>query len=199
MIHLSAAPLIQKIINHSDFGFVILEHSDTSSCSLSKRGVIIDAQSVFEHEFLLERGKPSVVLRPIYYLNPVAKKKITFVDDRYNFDQEKLEQAYRLWKTIKGTKKFINPEIWMSSWVGNDISVVPHEVEIFGYLINLSRVVIKNNKHQQAHWLSFSKGIFSKLIVEVEITQHLFKGIKARINLLHGEGGVCSNGIVEKL
>ena len=215
LMHLQAAPLIQRIINNSDIGFVIFEHSDTSSCSLANKHMIVPARAVFEHEFLLELGKPSVVLRPIYYLEPRSKEKIVFVNHNYELVPEKLQAAYELWKASQKNKKQSSQNtghslhnkknskahhVWLADWVGLDVSVVPHEVEIFGYLINLSRVMIKNNKHQQVHWLSFSKGIFSQLIVELELNQSRFgKGIKPKMKLFHGEGGVCTDGIVERL
>lgn len=188
-----SVPLIQKIVNTSDIGFVIVKHTDPSGCSLSNRGVLVDAQTVFSHEFLLELGKPSVILRPMYYLDPQSKQKITFVDQNYQIIPDKLAQAYDLWKSVKGHKKFVTPQAWLTDWIGLDISVVPHEVEIFGYLINLSRVIIKNNRRQQARWLSFAKGIFSKLVVELQIDQHSRKGILTNMKILHGEGGVCTD------
>lgn len=206
MVHLHAAPVIQSIVNDSDFGFVIIEHSDASDCSLSNRGVVIGAHSKFTHEFLLEIGKPSIVLRPVYYKDPFTKKKIWFVDDSYHFNPEKIQEVYDLWFETKGAKEFKTPDDWMNHWLGRDITVVPHEVEISGYLVNLSRVVVKNNKgisksrkDKQVAWLSFSKGIFSKLIVELDINQTMGKGVYPTIQIFHGEGGVCSHGIVERI
>lgn len=215
VMQMQAAPLIQRIVNNSDIGFVIFEHSDTSSCSLSNLHMKVEARSVFNHEFLLELGKPSVVLRPIYYLDPKSAEKIIFVNENYEIIPEKLEEAYDAWKALKRPKrrhvgkvakyskvkkKSEAHHVWLADWIGLDISVVPHEVEIFGYLINLSRVIIKNNKHQHVRWLSFSKGIFSQLIVELELNQrHSNKGIKPNMKLFHGEGGVCVDGIVERV
>ena len=205
MVHLHAAPVIQSIVNDSDFGFLIFKHSDISDCSLSDREVIIDPHSKFTHEFLLEVGKPSVVLRPVYYQHPFTKKKIWFVDDSYNFNPEKIQEVYDLWFKTKRAKKFKSSDDWFNNWLGRDISVVPHDVEILGYLINLSRVVAenhkgisKNKKDKQVAWLSFAKGIFSKLIIELDINQTMGKGVYPTIQTLHGEGGVCSNGIVER-
>lgn len=199
MLSVRAAPLISKIINNSDFGYVILEHSDGSSCSLAGKDIVIDARSQFDHEFLLERGKPSVRLRPIHYLDKKTKQKIKFVDEQYSFVPEHLGQAYNLWKENKGAKKFETPQDWLHFCVGHDISVVPHEVEIFGYLLNLSRVLVKNNIKQNVNWISFAKGIFSKLALELEINQHRRKGVRPSMKVLHGEGGVCVDGTVERL
>ncbi|MBP6892296.1 hypothetical protein KBB68_01815 [Candidatus Babeliales bacterium] len=206
MVHVYAAPVIQSIVNNSDFGFVILEHSDASDCSLSDCDVVIDDHSKFTHEFLLEIGKPSIVLRPVYYKDPFTKKKIWFVDDSYHFNFEKIKEVYDLWFETKRAKKFKTVDDWLNHWIGRDITVIPHEVEISGYLINLSRVVVKNNKKisksykdKQVAWLSFAKGIFSKLVIGLDINQTIGKGIYPTIQVFHGEGGVCSNGIVERI
>jgi hypothetical protein len=199
IVHLRAAPLISKIINNSDFGYVILDHSDTSSCSLVGKEMLIHAHSQFNHEFLLERGVPSVVLRPIDYLDKKTQQKIKFVDQEYHIIPEQLERAYNLWKENKGVKRFATSEHWHNLLIGFDISVIPHEVEIFGYLLNLSRVMVKNNNKQDVKWISFAKGIFSKLALELEINQHRRKGIRPFLKVLHGEGGVCVDGVVERL
>jgi hypothetical protein len=196
---IQAAPLISKIVNKSDFGYVILKHSDSSSCSLSGKNIVIDAHDQFNHEFLLERGVPSVLLRPIYYLDKRTGQKINFVDQKYNYVPELLDKAYDLWKENKGTKKFTTSQHWLNLLIGIDITVVPHEVEIFGYLLNLSRVMVKNNIKQHVTWINFAKGIFSKLALELEITQHRRKGIRVTAKVLHGEGGVCVDGAVERL
>lgn len=196
---IQTAPLISKIVNNSDFGYVILEHSDNSSCSLAGKEIVIHAHDQFNHEFLLERGVPSVLLRPIYYLDKKTGKKINFVDQEYNFVPALLDKAYDLWKENKGTKKFTSSQHWLNLLIGIDISVVPHEVEIFGYLLNLSRVMVKNNIRQNVTWISFAKGIFSKLALELDITQHRRKGIRVAVKVLHGEGGVCVDGVVERL
>ncbi len=206
MVHLKAAPVIQSILNDSDFGFVVFKHSDTSHCSLSNLEVIIHAHSKFTHEFLLELGKPSVVLRPVYYQDPLTHQKIWFVDTSYHFNPQKIQEVYDLWVQRKRAKKFKSADYWLNHWLGRDISLIPHEVEISGYLVNLSRVVAKNNKDisksykdKQVVWLSFAKGIFSKLVLELRIRQTMGKGVYPTIQLFHGEGGVCSNGIVERI
>ena len=199
-LSVQAAPLISKIVNNSDFGYAIVEHSDSSSCSFAGKNVVIDAKSEFQHEFLLEPGKPSVRLRPIYYLDPNTQNKTTFVDQNYELVPDWLDVAHDLWKSGKGNKKFKKSQDWLDFLIGKDITVVPHEVEIFGYLLNLSRIIVKNNIHKpQIKWLSFAKGIFSKLTLELKITQHRRQGIRAKMEVLHGEGGVCVDGKVEKL
>ncbi len=187
-----AAPMIQKINNHTNIGFVILEHSDTSSCSLQGRGKIIEARSSFSDAFLLEPGKPSLVLRPIYYFDIETNKPIFFADVNDQEIPEKLQDAYTVWKNEKISKRIKSPKAWLHDWIGLDLIVTPHDVEILGYLINWSRVEVKNNKKTHTAWLSFSKGIFSKLVLELDIKQHKTRGISATLKVLHGQGGFCS-------
>lgn len=197
--NLLASPLIQKISNDTDFGFLIMQHSDTSSCSLQDKGMIVHAHSDFNHEFLLEVGQPSVVLRPVYYLNPTTKKKMWLVNEHAVYVPEKVQLVHEAWRNNNKNKGPKTHDIWLHEWVGLDISVIPHQVEIFGYLLNLSRVILQNSKTQRVEWLSFAKGIFAKLVIELRIQQHKRKGISASLKILHGTGGVCVNGTVEHL
>ena len=204
IMSLHPVPMISKINNKSDFGFVVFSHSDSSSCSAKNQE--IQAQSEFNQALLLEsiksnkKSAPTVVLRPIYFLDPVTQQKIIFLDKNYEIIPDGLQKAYALWMQGTGNKKFKNPQSWLQSFVGMDIEIMPNEVEMFGYLLNLSRVVVKNNLgYPQKKWISFAKGIFSKLALEVEIIQHKRKGIRLKLHVLHGEGGVCVDGNVESL
>lgn len=204
----AAAPMVQKIVNNTNVGFLVVEHSDTSSCSLKGRGKMIEARSTLSDAFLLEPGKPSLLLRPVYYLDAKTNKKIYFADIdhqnvfekieyAYDVTAEKLKSAYDVWMKEKNSSKRVrSPKAWLHDWIGLDLSVTPHEVEILGYLVNLSRVRVENNKKSHVQWLSFSKGIFSKLVLELDIKQHHINGISAKIKVLHGQGGFCSDGIV---
>lgn len=197
---LQSAPLIQKVVNNSDFGLLVLEHSDSSSCSLQGKSVIIKPQETFNQEFLLELGQPSLTLRPVYYQDPVTKQIAWLTDTAYQYNSARVDQAFELWKKQKKIYKYKKTaQEWLHDWVGLDIAVVPHQVEMLGYLLNLSRVAIYNASHQHMQWLSFSKGIFSKLVLELRIQQHKKKGLWGKIHMLHGEGGICNNGVVERL
>jgi hypothetical protein len=199
---LDAIPLLSQINNESDFGYAIVYHSDVSSCSLNDKHTLIFPHSVFNQEFLLERGKPSVILRPVFYTHPQTQQTITFVDQDYQLMPELLEQAFNVWKSGKGTswKKIKTAQQWYETWVGGDISVMPHEVEIAGYLINLSRAKAKNNNKEHVTWLSFAKGIFSKLLLKLDIYQKKNRAVMVQLKALHGEGGLCSaDGRVERI
>lgn len=200
--YITTAPLIQKIINDTDFGFVVLTHSDNSECSLRDKSVIIEPRTSFTQEFLIELGEPSLVLRPVYYQDPIQHQKAWLTDDQKPFDYKPLmvEQAFQLYRTQKNGSKCRNDySVWLNNWIGQDLFVIPHQVEMLGYLLDLSRIVVVNNRHRHVQWLSFSKGIFSKLVLELQISQSKSKGIQAKIKILHGEGGVCTQGMVERL
>lgn len=199
-VGLQAAPLIQKIVNSSDFGLLILSHSDSSSCSLHGKSIIIKPHDNFNHEFLLELGQPSLTLRPVYFQDPTSKKVAWLTDQSYQYNSELVGQAFELWKKQRKLYRYKrNQQEWLEQWVGLDMSVLPHQVEMLGYLLNLSRVAIYNNHHQHVQWLSFSKGIFSKLVLELHISQNRRKGLFGKIQILHGEGGICTNGTIERL
>ena len=195
----NAVPLVQNITNETQVGFEIISYSDKSTCSSHLNCRVIDSQSRFYNEFLLERGKPSLVLRPIYYMDRATGIKVSLVNEEKQFDNNSIEHAYELWKTARNKKKFKNAQDWFKHWVGQDILVVPHTSEIFGYLINLSRVHISNSAKEHGTWLSFAKGVFAKLVLEIDIKQNSHKGIIPIIKVIPGEGGVCSNGMIERL
>jgi hypothetical protein len=208
---LFSAPLIQKIINQSDFGFVILKHSDMSSCSLSpseiRKNIVIDAHAVFNQPFLLEIGQPSLVLRPIYYENSQTHEKIVLTDDMFEYVPENIEQAFIAWKKNTGSRKKQTAQEWFDGWVGKDVTVTPYTVSIFGYLNNWSRVVVKNSSKKKPkrsvkdadEWIKFAKGIFSKEVLELEIDQSKHRGVFGFVQMFHGEGGVCIDGAVERI
>lgn len=194
------APLIQKISNHTDFGFVIIAHSDQSSCSLQAKQVIIPPQSAFTHEFLLEVGTPSVVLRPIFYKDSTSNQEFWLTDSNFEYQPELVQQAYDAWKKIDKFKFYKKTaDQWLESWVGKDLFVVPHEVAVRGYLLDLSRVTLHNLKNHHIQWLSFAKGVFATMVLELDLLQRGHRGIAGKISVLHGEGGVCSQGIIERL
>lgn len=193
------APLVQSITNKTQLGFEIISHTDTSACSAQLSSYLINSQSKFYNEFLVERGQPCLVLRPVYYEDTSTGFRISLVDSHKQFNFQNIHQAYELWKKAGNKRKFMNAEDWFNRWVGQDIAVRPHTNEIIGYLINLSRVHISNNIKEQGVWLSFAKGVFAKLVLEIDIDQHARKGIIPTIRVIPGEGGICSNGMIEYL
>ena len=208
---LFAAPLIQKINNKSDFGFVVLKHSDLSSCSLTpsetRKNIVIDAHSIFNQSFLLEVGQPSLVLRPIYYQDCQTNEKVALADDTFEYVTENIEQAFVVWKKNTGSRKKQTAQEWFDGWVGKDITVTPYTVSIFGYLNNWSRVIVRNNVKKKAkrsiknpdEWIKFAKGIFSKEVLELDIDQSKHRGVLGFVKMFHGEGGICIDGAVERI
>lgn len=192
-------PLVQSITNKTQVGFEIVSYADKSECSAHLKNLVIDCESKYYQEFLLERGVPSLVLRPVYFIDYVTGQKVDLVDATKQFDDQKIKQAYELWKKAGNKKKFVNAQDWFTNWIGKDISVTPHTNEVIGYLINLSRVHIANEAKNHGTWLSISKGVFAKLILEIDILQHARKGVIPQIKVIAGEGGICSNGIIERL
>ncbi len=198
---LQSNPIVSKITNSSDIGYMVIHHTDQSSCSLHDKKIILHAHQMFEHPFLLESGKPSLILRPCYYSDAQTGQKINFLDSNNQVIDQNLNQAFNLWKQNKGKgwRKIQTAYDWLQQWIGGDIVVLPHDVQFFGYLLNRSRVIAQNNTVNRHSWLSFSKGIFAKLLVELHIVQDKNKPVSISIHTLHGEGGVCVDGLVEKI
>jgi len=195
-----AAPLVQKITNNTDFGYMIVHHSDDSLCSLRNKKIIIQPHSTFMHEFLLEYGQPSLVLRPVFYQNPTTKEDVWLTGNNFEFQSSLIDNVHTVWKKQKKSDYYRkDAQRWFDVWVGGDLSVIPHQVEMMGYLLDLSRITVSNKRHSNKQWLSYSKGIFSKLVLEFTIEQNRKNGLFGHISVLHGEGGVCSNGVVERL
>lgn len=199
---MQAAPIVQKVLNKSQIGFAVLFHNDTSRCSLAKKKSIIDAFGSFTDEFLLVRDdskKPSLILRPAYYFDTKTDVKFALLDDHKNFDMQKIEAAYAAWKLSGKKRVFKSAQAWLEHWVGKDIVVVPDSAEIFGYLNHKTRAHISNSIKQHGQWLSYAKGVFAHLILEIEITQDARKGIRPIIKVASGEGGICSHGVVSRI
>lgn len=197
----TAAPIVQKIVNDTDFGFLIVYHGDTSECTLHNKYKIIEPRTIFNHEFLLEVATKGLVLRPIFYKNQEKDEVFWLTDQKtYEYNDELIEHAYEHWKSNKFTRKYKNdPQAWMKNWIGSDISVTYDPLEFLGYLLYLSRVRISNLNYNHTQWLSFAKGIFSKLILELHLSQSKKSGILGKISVEHGEGGICNSGVVERI
>lgn len=217
--------MVQKIVNKSHVGFMVVLHSDTSSCSLHKKNILINADDTLAQDFLLEPSvkifmnakkpvraskkkampqprifdKASLILRPVYYYDEVADLQIPLLNNQYQFDDEKVEQAFAAWKQSGKKRKFAHAQEWLERWIGKDIVVIPDGIEASGYIMHLSRIYIGNAMREHGQWLSFAKGVFSRLMVDIEINEHARKGIIPLLKVTAGEGGICTNGIVDRI
>ncbi|MBI2352891.1 hypothetical protein HYV11_01445 [Candidatus Dependentiae bacterium] len=199
----NTAPIVQKIVNNTDIGYVIIYHNDQSPCSFQNLNKTIDARSVFHQEFLLERhkkhGQSSLTLRPLYYYDALNQQKYLLLDKQLHFDDKKIYAAYHAWKKNNFKRKFNSALDWLQNWIGNDLLVIPNVFEALGYLIFFSRIHVKNDIKKHAQWLSFSKGIFSRLVIEIDLVQHPKKGISPTLKTIAGEGGICLDGSIDRL
>lgn len=220
-----AAPMVQKIINKSQIDFIVVLHSDASSCSLRKKNIKIEANSSFVGDFLLEPSvklkksisfqsssrktkhssnlknidKASLILRPAYYYDDMTKTRIPLLNKDKMFDNEMVKKAYAAWKSSGKKRKFNDAQHWLDRWIGKDIVVVPDVLEASGYIMHLSRIRISNQARDHAQWLSYAKGIFSRLVVDIQIDQHDRKGVIPSLKVTPGEGGICIGGAVERI
>ena len=127
-------------------------------------------------------------MNPLNPLNPVVN----------NLPVHRATDA-ECWNFINSINSRRKIKKWFENFVGGDLMVYPHKVEVCGYLLYLSRVQIKNQAKTESCWLNFGKGIFAKLHLELEIMQLKHKPIFAKIKVLHGEGGVCISGNVQRV
>lgn len=196
-----SAPIVQKIVNDTDFGFLILYHGDSSDCTLHNKRKVIEPRTIFNHEFLLEVGTKGLVLRPVFYKDQQEDKIFWLTDQNtYEYKDELVSQAYDQWRLSKSAKKYkYDAQAWMRNWVGGDVSVTFDPIELLGYLLYLSRVRIANLNYDHTQWLSFAKGIFSKLMLDLHISQIKKSGILGKVSVQHGQGGICNNGVVERI
>lgn len=194
-------PLMQKIDNKTGVGYIVLFHSDRSTCSLQNKNQIVDSRTIFKNIFLLDRNtqryEPNLILRPFYYYDQNTNRKIQLLNQQFQFDREGINVAYNAWKQGRKKRKFINAQDWFEHWVGKDIVVISDVIEALGYLMHKSRIHIKNSIKEHAQWLNFSKGVFSHLVLEIDMIQHERKGIQPLLRVIPGEGGVCEHGVVD--
>lgn len=203
-----ADPVMQSIQNDTDFGFAVINHSDASECSLGNKQVVIPARSEFSHQFLLPTNNTNarnnmdsacLVLRPAYYQDPTTNKQYELTDE--NFDNKPM-MAHTAFEAYRGQPNSCrcknDSEYWLKHFVGEDIFVMTHLTEMLGYLKDSARIAVVNSRSKHTEWLSYSMGIFSKLVLKLRIFQ-TSRGIKMRLIVLHGEGGVCSNGAIDLL
>lgn len=197
----TAAPIVQKIVNDTDFGFVILKHDDSSECTLQNKCLIIQPRSTFNRDFLLELGAKGLVLRPIFYKDQKQNKIFWITDQKsYDYDDALIQEAYDHWIVGRPKRKYKhNPQFWFKHWVGGDVTVSFDPVEILAYLSDQPRARITNVNSNHAQWLKFAKGIFSKLMLELHLSQISTKGIFSKLFVEHGQGGICNSGVVERI
>ena len=85
MINVHAVPMISKINNRSNFGFVVFSHNDSSSCSAKNQ--IIQPQSQFNQALLLESIKSSSERRSIPELIFQVRKKFSCFCNKFKIGQ----------------------------------------------------------------------------------------------------------------
>jgi len=207
-----SAPVVQKIINNSSVGFVVIFHSDTSSCSANKKNITIDNDTVLIEDFLLEPSveikslfvsknlsKASLVLRPAYYYDSLREQKISLLNDDHSFNNQQVEKAFFAWKNSGKKRKFKDAQHWLNHWIGKDIIIIPDKLEASGYIMHLSRGYVGNQMCEHGQWLSHAKGVFARLVVDIQIDQHDRKGICPALKVSAGEGGICKSGVVDRV
>ncbi len=194
-----AQPMIRSIKNNTPFMFTMIAHNDgLSDCSPVYGGKIItiDPFSTFTQPLLLGSEKPGLLLRPSGFFDKLNQKLYSFLDHNHDVDKKLLEQAFIAWQKARGKTYKKGLDVWFAQWLCGDISFVHNHVEYIGYMLNISIAKIDNSSRYHACTVDYSKGLFSRLIVEITIEEHPRKGIIPHVKSFVGQGGLCQDGQV---
>ena len=197
---LNAQPVVTKIFNNSDFVYQMIEHNGAFGCnkSFNNNPFLLNARSYSDEQILVGLQFPSIKLRPIAYLDSQSSKLYSFVDSHNKFDENKINLAFKVWNLAHKTECKASKE-WFENWVGGDIVIHHNYVEILGYVMNLSKVVVANKKHANTAWVQWSQGVFARLSLGITIQQNVKKGVIPFIESYVGEGALCKDGTVENV
>ena len=194
-----AQPMIRLIENKTPFAFTMIAHNDgLSDCSPVYGGKIIRVEpfSKFTQPLLLGSDKPGLVLRPSGFFDKKNDKMYSFLDKNNDVDKKMLEQAFVAWQDARGKIYKKGLDVWFAQWICGDISFVHNHVEYIGYMLNISIAKIDNSSRYHACTVDYSKGLFSRLVVEITIEEHPRKGIVPHVKSFVGQGGLCQDGQV---
>lgn len=196
VISIDAQPLVRSIQNNTPFQFLIIHHNDLSACSPLKNGqqVIIQPYATFSHKLLLACEKPGLLLRPSAFYDKEHNLIYSFLDDHNEIDMDKLEVAFNAWKKSHKPNYHKSAKEWFAQWLCGDLTLIHNQVEVFGYLLNISLARIDNNHHTHASMVDYSEGLFSRQLIDITINQKSRKGIVPSITTSVGQGGMCQDG-----
>ena len=195
-----AQPVITKMFNNSDFVYQMVEHNGSFGCNkaFAKNTFLLNARSYSDEQILIGLQFPSVKLRPIAYLDSQSSKLYSFVDNKNQFDENKIDVAFQVWKIAHKTN-YKTAQEWFENWVGGDIVVHHNYQEILGYVMNSSKVVVANKHHANTAWVQWSQGVFARFSLGITIQQNLKKGVIPFVESYVGEGALCKDGVVENV
>lgn len=194
-----AQPVITKMFNNSDFVYQMIVNNGSFGCNkaLMNNPFLLNARSYSDEQILIGLKSPSIILRPIAYLDSQSSKLYSFVNAQTDFDEKRIELAFDVWKIAHKTK-YKTAQEWFENWVGGDIKIQQVE-EVWGYVMNLSRVVVANKKHSSKADMQFSQGVWARLSLGIQIHQNLEKGVIPFVETYVGEGARCKDGLVEEI
>lgn len=195
-----AQPVITKMWNNSDFVYEMVGHNGAFGCNkaLNNNPFLLNAKSFSDEQILVGLQYPSIIFRPIAYLDSQSSKLYSFVDSKNEFDEAKIKLAFNVWKLAHKTE-YKDAQNWFENWVGGDIVIHHNYQEILGYVMNLSKVVVANKKHANTSWVQWSQGVFARLSLGITIQQNPKKGVIPYIESYVGECALCKDGIVENI
>ncbi|NBV40734.1 hypothetical protein EBR77_02730, partial [bacterium] len=79
-----------------------------------------------------------------------------------------------------------------------DIMLTLKQTEIYGYIVNMSQVVLGNSKRSVHAWVEWGVGIFARLIIDITVKEDLKKGIVFGLQTRRGsQGAYCASGEIK--
>lgn len=117
-----------------------------------------------------------------------------------------LKQAFEAWKKDfpQQASKYKNPDIWFDQWIGGVVYIKQHQ-EILGYVHSIAQIVAVNITECALAYAHWSRGLFSKLGLQLDIIQpargnlqihlhsHIHEGVIPAVSLLAQKGRASEN------
>ncbi|NBX78283.1 hypothetical protein EBQ93_02860, partial [bacterium] len=94
--------------------------------------------------------------------------------------------------------KYKTAQEWFDQYVAGDIMLTLKQTEIYGYIVNMSQVVLGNSKRSVHAWVEWGVGIFARLIIDITVKEDPKKGIVFGLQTRRGsQGAYCASGEIK--
>lgn len=182
--------------NQTDFEFQVVGHQVLDECSVFTKNMdTVRAHTKMTDSILLGAVQPNFVMRPVAYIDPHSKKRYVLVNTDFAYDSKSLEAAFGVWEKVSKQKnKYKTAQEWFEQYVGGDILLTLKQTEVYGYIVNMSQVVLGNNIRSVHDWVEWGVGIFARLIIDITVKEDVKKGIVFELHTRRGsQGAYCSS------
>jgi len=186
--------------NQTDFEFQVIGHQVLDECSVFHKNMdIIAPHTKMTDSILLGAVQPSFVMRPVVYIDPHTKKRYQLVNQDFAPTPELLQAAFQVWEKVSKQKnKYKTAQEWFDQYVGGDVILTLQQTEVYGYIVNMSQVVLGNSIRSVHAWVEWGIGIFARLIIDITVKEDVKKGIVFGLETRRGsQGAYCASGEVK--